>query len=120
MSHAGDGRELQVGETLDNPLERLRLLSGDDDAISTFLDELEVSSPREREMLAELARRTPLARLERFDADHRRAIEALESLRRHGFRGSQAGASLGPLKPVAAGSSSSSRAISSSRTSRTR
>ena len=45
-------------EEIDNPLERLRLLSGDDDAIATFLDELEVSSPREREMLAELARRT--------------------------------------------------------------
>ncbi|HEY7345781.1 MAG TPA: hypothetical protein VH620_09480 [Gaiella sp.] len=100
ISHAGDGGELTVGEALDNPLERLRLLSDDDDAISLFLDELDVSSPREREMLAELARRTPLARPERFDADHRRAIEALESLRRHGFRGSQAGASLGPLKQV--------------------
>lgn len=100
ISHAGDGGELRVGAALDNPLERLRLLSGDDDAISTFLDELEVSSPREREMLAELARRGPLARPERFDADHRRAVEALESLRRHGFRGSQAGASLGPLRAV--------------------
>jgi hypothetical protein len=100
ISHAGDGGELRVGEALDNPLERLRLLSGDDDAISTFLDELEVSSPRERQMLAELARRTPLARPDRFDADHRRAVEALESLRRHGFRGSQAGASLGPLRAV--------------------
>ena len=100
ISHAGDGRELQTGEPFDNPLERLRLLSGDDDAISTFLYELEVSSPRERQMLAELARRTPLAHPERFDADHRRAIEALESLRRHGFRGSQAGASLGPFKHI--------------------
>ncbi|HEX3290053.1 MAG TPA: hypothetical protein VHR46_01570 [Gaiella sp.] len=100
ISHAGDGGDLRVGDGFDNPLERLRLLSGDDDAISTFLDELDVSSPREREMLAELARRTPLARPERFDADHRRAIEALESLRRHGFRGSPAGASLGPLAVV--------------------
>ena len=66
-------------EEIDNPLERLRLLSGDDDAIASFLDELEVSSPREREMLAELARRTPLARPDRFDADHRRVIEALAS-----------------------------------------
>jgi len=87
-------------EEIDNPLERLRLLSGDDDAIASFLDELEVSSPREREMLAELARRTPLARPDRFDADHRRLIEALESLRRHGFHGSQAGASLGPFRYV--------------------
>ena len=87
-------------EEIDNPLERLRLLSGDDDAIASFLDELDVSSPREREMLAELARRTPLARPDRFDADHRRLIEALESLRRHGFHGSQAGASLGPFRYV--------------------
>jgi hypothetical protein len=87
-------------EEIDNPLERLRLLSGDDDAIASFLDELDVSSPREREMLAELARRAPLARPERFDADHRRLIEALESLRRHGFHGSRSGASLGPLKSV--------------------
>jgi hypothetical protein len=89
-----------VGEAWDNPLERLRLLSGDDDAVARFLDELDVQSPREREMLAELARPTVLARPERFDADHRRAIEALESLRRHGFHGSQAGASLGPLRLV--------------------
>ena len=87
-------------EEIDNPLERLRLLSGDDDAIASFLDELDVSSPRERQMLAELARRTPLARPDRFDADHRRLIEALESLRRHGFHGSQAGASLGPFRYV--------------------
>ena len=40
-------------------------------------------------MLAELARTEVLARPERFDVDHRRAIEALESLRRHGFHGSQ-------------------------------
>lgn len=100
ISHAGDEQGLSRPNELENPLERLRLLSGDDDAIASFLDELEVSSPREREMLAELARRTPLARPERFDADHRRAIEALESLRRHGFRGSSAGAALGPLRHV--------------------
>jgi hypothetical protein len=100
ISHAGDGGDARIGEALDNPLGRLRLLSGDDDAISTFLDELDVSSPREREMLAELARPSALARPERFDADHRRAIEALESLRRHGFHGSQAGRGLGPLRYV--------------------
>ena len=100
ISHAGDGGELRVRDPLDNPLERLRLLSGDDDAVAAFLDELEVSTPREREMLAELARPSPLARPERFDADHRRAIEALETLRRHGFHGSQAAAGLGPLRYV--------------------
>jgi len=87
-------------EEVENPLERLRLLAGDDDAIASFLDELDVSSPREREMLAELSRRTPLARPDRFDADHRRAIEALESLRRHGYHGSQAAARLGPPRYV--------------------
>ena len=90
----------RIDEELDNPLERLRLLAGDDDAVAAFLDELDVSSPREREMLAELARAGPLARPERFDADHRRLIEALESLRRHGFHGSRAGSSLGPVGSV--------------------
>jgi hypothetical protein len=89
-----------VDEMLDNPLERLRLLAGDDDAVAAFLDELEVSSPREREMLAELARPGPLAHPDRFDADHRRLVEALESLRRHGFHGSQSGSSLGPFRYV--------------------
>jgi hypothetical protein len=98
-SHVG-GIPRDVDEAWDNPLERLRLLSGDDDAVASFLDELHVSSPRERELLAELARPTVLARPERFDADHRQAIEALESLRRHGFHGSRAGASLGPFRPV--------------------
>ena len=56
------GPGTQLGEEFDNPLERLRLLSGDDDAIATFLDELDVQSPREREMLAELARPSVLAR----------------------------------------------------------
>src|SRR5512134_128407 len=89
-----------LDEELDNPIERLRLLSGDDDAIASFLDGLDISSPRERELLAELGRPAVLARPERFDADHRRAIEALESLRRHGFHGSQAGESLGPARYV--------------------
>ncbi|HET9288956.1 MAG TPA: hypothetical protein VFO26_15485 [Gaiella sp.] len=102
MGDASDvhGQGAQLGEAFDNPLERLRLLSGDDDAIATFLDELDVQSPREREMLAELARASVLARPDRFDEDHRRAIEALESLRRHGFHGSQAGAGLGPFRLV--------------------
>ena len=99
ISHEGDRAHARL-EAFDNPLERLRLLSGDDDAISSFLDELDVQSPREREMLAELARTSALARPERFDADHRRAIEALESLRRHGFHGSRAASSLGPFRYV--------------------
>jgi hypothetical protein len=90
----------RVDESLDNPIERLRLLAGDDDAVANFLDELDVQSPREREMLAELARPGPLARPERFEADHRRLIEALESLRRHGFRGWQVNTRLGPFRYV--------------------
>jgi hypothetical protein len=42
-------------DAIDNPLERLELLAGDDEAISSYLDELHVSGAREREMLAELA-----------------------------------------------------------------
>ena len=68
-----------------NPIERLRLIGDDESAIAGFLDEIDIRSPREREMLAELARTSPLARPERFESDHRHAIEALESLRRHGF-----------------------------------
>lgn len=80
-----------------NPLERLQLLSGDDDAIEAFLAEIDVTSPRAREMMLELARRTTIARPERFFADHQRAVAALESLRRHGFRGSRAAPGLGPV-----------------------
>ena len=80
-----------------NPLERLQLLSGDDAAIEAFLDDIDVTSPRAREMLTELARPTTIARPERFFADHQRAVAALESLRRHGYRGSRAASGLGPL-----------------------
>jgi hypothetical protein len=113
ISHAGDARGAARAAELESPLERLRLLSGDDDAIASFLDELDVSSPREREMLAELARKTALARPERFDADHRRAIEVsrasaatASAARRRGRRSVPSGTS-------SAGSSSSSRATSS-------
>ena len=76
--------EKELTELYDNPLERLQLLGSDDAAISAFLDELDVRGPREREMLRELARTTPLDRPDRFEADHRRVVAALESLRRHG------------------------------------
>jgi hypothetical protein len=90
-----------AGEAYDNPIERLELLRGDDDAIAAFLDEIDVSSPREREMLAEIARPSALARPERFEADHRRVLVAIESLRRHGFHGARAGSSrTGPLHVV--------------------
>jgi hypothetical protein len=90
----------RVSQRWDNPIERLSLLAGDDAAMSAFLDELDVRSPREREMLSEIARKETLARPERFLDDHRRAVAAIESLRRHGFHGTRAGRSLGPLQPI--------------------
>jgi hypothetical protein len=87
-------------DRVDNPLERLQLLAGDDEAIVAFLDEIDVRSPRERELLTELARTGALARPERFETDHLRLLGALESLRRHGFHGSRAGAALGPARLV--------------------
>jgi hypothetical protein len=88
----------RLEEQYDNPLERLQLLGGDDAAIAAFLDEIDVRGPRDREMLRELARSSPLARPERFDPDHRRVLVALESLRRHGHHGARAGSQLGPLR----------------------
>ena len=82
----------------DSPLERLQLLGGDDAAIAAFLDEIDVRGPRDREMLRELARPASLARPDRFPADHRRVLVALESLRRHGHHGAKAGEQLGPLR----------------------
>ena len=88
----------KLEELYDNPLERLQLLGGDDQAIAAFLDEIDVRGPRDREMLRELARTAPIARPDRFDTDHRRVLIGLESLRRHGYHGSQAGSRMGPLR----------------------
>jgi hypothetical protein len=90
--------EHELAELYDNPLERLQLLGSDDAAISAFLDELDVRGPREREMLRELARTLPLERPARFEADHQRVVVALESLRRHGFRGAGAGSRIPLLR----------------------
>jgi hypothetical protein len=92
------GRTEATNADHESPIERLELLAGDDEAIASFLDEIDVTSPREREMLVELARTSALARPERFDADHKRAIAALETLRRHGFHGSRAASAAGPLR----------------------
>jgi hypothetical protein len=89
-----------LDELYDNPLERLQLLAGDDTAIAAFLDEIDVRSPREREMLSEIARPSVLARPERLDADHRRLLVALESLRRHGHHGWRIAKPLGPGRHV--------------------
>jgi hypothetical protein len=90
----------ETREAVDNPLERLKLLGGNDDEIAKFLDSIEVTSPREREMLYEISRTRPLARLDLFPQAHRNMVEALESLARHGYHGSRAGGKLGPLRPV--------------------
>ena len=95
-SHPPVGPTEELDELYDNPLERLQLLGGDDAAIAAFLDEIDVRSPRDREMLRELARPSPLARPDRFESDHRRVLVALESLRRHGHHGATA-ASAVPL-----------------------
>jgi hypothetical protein len=85
-------------DPIDNALERLELLAGDDEAIAAYLDGLDVHSSREREMLTELARTTTLASPDRFDEAHRRAVAALESLGRHGYHSFRIGTRLGPLR----------------------
>src|SRR5918992_3513788 len=99
------GREPQPpqAETLDeidNPIERLKLLGENEDAIGRYLDAIEVTSPREREMLHEISRTRPLAHLDRFPEAHRNMVESLESLSRHGYHGTRAGQRLGLLRPV--------------------
>jgi hypothetical protein len=91
---------VDVDDRVDNPLERLELLAGNERAIDTFLDELDVHGPREREMLRELSRTGVLADPARFPTAHRRVVAALETLARHGFHGSRAGTRLGPLRVV--------------------
>src|SRR4029453_11908797 len=76
-------------EEIDNPIERLKLLGENEDEIAKYLDALEVTSPREREMLYEISRTRPLAQPELFPQAHRNMVEALESLARHGYHGTQ-------------------------------
>jgi hypothetical protein len=90
----------EILEEIDNPVERLKLLSGDDEEMARYLDALDVKGPREREMLYEISRTRPLARPERFPTDHRNMVEALESLARHGYHGARVGGRLGPLRVV--------------------
>lgn len=87
-------------EEIDNPIERLKLLGENDDEIAKYLDAMEVTSTREREMLHEISRTRPLAHAGLFPQAHRNMAEALESLARHGYHGTGAGGSLGPLRIV--------------------
>jgi hypothetical protein len=93
-------REEQLLEEIDNPIERLKLLGGNHEEIAKYLDAIEVTSPREREMLEEIARTRPLARLDLFPQAHRNMVEALESLARHGYKGTRAGSRVGPFRVV--------------------
>lgn len=100
---AGERAQTPQAETLgeiDNPIERLKLLGENEDAIAKYLDAMEVTSPREREMLHEISRTRPLAHLDRFPEAHRNMVEALESLARHGYHGTAAGQRIGPLRAV--------------------
>jgi hypothetical protein len=75
-----------VFDDVDQWLDRIQLVDEGDDEVARFLDTLDLRGPQEREMLTELARKTPLARPEAFPAAHRRAVAALETLGRHGYR----------------------------------
>jgi hypothetical protein len=75
-----------VFDDVDQWLDRIQLVDEGDDEVASFLDTLDLRGPQEREMLMELARKAPLARREAFPAAHRRAVAALETLGRHGYR----------------------------------
>jgi len=95
-----------VTETLhrderDGLLDRLQLLDEDDEAIAAFLDELDLRGPREREMLADLARKQPLADPQGFPEAARRLSLALEALGRHGYHSATVSPKLGPLRAPA-------------------
>jgi hypothetical protein len=100
VTGASETEQEELLEEIDNPLERLKLLSGNDDEIAKYLDAIEVTSPREREMMHEISRTRPLARPDVFPQAHRNMVEALESLARHGYHGTGAGKSTGPLRVV--------------------
>jgi hypothetical protein len=75
-----------VFDEVDDWLDRVQLVDEGDDEVARFLDSLDLHGPQEREMVAELARKTPLAKPDEFPAAHRRAAAALETLGRHGYR----------------------------------
>jgi hypothetical protein len=87
-------------EDIDNPIERLKLLSGNDEGLAEYLDAIEVTSPREREMMREISRTRPLAQPALFPQAHRNMAEALESLARHGYHGTTAGRRAGPFRAL--------------------
>jgi hypothetical protein len=97
-SVTGVGRPEETLEAIDNPIERLKLLSEDEEGLAAYLDAIEVTSPREREMMREISRTRPLARPDIFPQAHRNMAEALESLARHGYHGTRAAQRAGPFR----------------------
>ena len=75
-----------VFDDVDAWLDRVQIVDEGDDEVAKFLDTLDLHGPQEREMLEELARKTPLAKPDEFPAAHRRAVASLETLGRHGYR----------------------------------
>jgi hypothetical protein len=75
-----------VFDEVDDWLDRVQIVDEGDDEVARFLDSLDLHGPQEREMLVELARKSPLAKPDEFPAAHRRAAAALETLGRHGYR----------------------------------
>lgn len=73
-------------DEVDAWLDRIQLIDEGDDEVAKFLNTLDLRGPQEREMLEELARKAPLAKPDEFGAAHRRAVAALETLGRHGYR----------------------------------
>jgi hypothetical protein len=74
-----------VFDEVDAWLDRLQLVDEDDETIAKFLDSLDLRGPRERQMLAELARKGPLRKPDQFASTHRSVVAALETLGRHGY-----------------------------------
>jgi hypothetical protein len=98
VTDAAEPAEAALREDIDNPIERLKLLSENEEGLAKYLDAIEVTSPREREMMREISRTRPLARPDLFPQAHRNMAEALESLARHGYHGTVAGKRAGPLR----------------------
>lgn len=98
---APSATERLVVDTLQERLDRIRRLSHTDSAeADRALEELGVSGTVERDIVAELADRRPLAHPNHFAAAHSLAMRSLEVLDRNGTRDAQVNAP-GPLDPVA-------------------
>ena len=71
---------------VDDWLDRVQIVDANEDEVASFLDSLDLRGPQEREMLDELARNGTIAGPDELLDAHRRAVAALETLGRHGYR----------------------------------